>query len=153
MKKYILLIITALSISSYVFSQSKADQIVGIYSVTEPDSKEESKVKIYKTSDGKYNGQVIWLKNPNMPDGTLKRDINNPDPKLRNTPGDKIILMKGFSYNAKSGQWENGTIYDPVHGKTYSCYLKFESETKLKVRGYLGISLLGKTMYWYKLKN
>ena len=132
--------------------QEKADRILGVYSVIELDTKEESKVKIFKGEDGKYYGQVIWLKKPNFPDGTPKRDIKNPDPKLRNTPGDKILLMKGFSYDPAKEEWKDGTIYDPVHGKTYSCYLKFESDTKLKVRGYIGIPALGKSMYWNKLQ-
>lgn len=151
-KKLLALLILCFCATAEVLPQNKADRIIGVYSVIELDTKEESKVKIFKTEDGKYNGQVIWLKKPTFPDGTLKRDIKNPDPKLRNTPGDKIMLMKGFSYNASKDEWEGGTIYDPVHGKTYSCYLKFESDTKLKVRGYIGIPALGKSMYWNKLQ-
>ena len=152
MKKTLFVLIAFLYIATASRAQDKGDKILGVYSVIELDTKEESKVKIYKAADGTYSGQVIWLKKPNFPDGTPKRDIKNPDPKLRNTPGDKIVLMKGFTYNIKKEEWEGGTIYDPVHGKTYSCYLKFESDTKLKVRGYIGIPALGKSMYWIKLQ-
>ncbi len=131
--------------------ENKGDRLLGTYRVVEPETKEDSKVKIFKTADGKYKGQVIWLAVPNMKDGTPKRDIKNPDPKKRNTPGDKIVLMWGFEYDAAKDMWVNGEIYDPCHGKTYKCRLNFESDTKLKVRGYIGAPAFGKSMYWYKI--
>ncbi len=130
---------------------SKGDRLLGTYRVVEPETKEDSKVKIFKTADGKYKGQVIWLAVPNMKDGTPKRDILNPDPKKRNTPGDQIVLLWGFTYDAEKDMWVNGEIYDPCHGKTYKCRLNFESDTKLKVRGYIGAPAFGKSMYWYKI--
>lgn len=133
-------------------AQKPADRILGVYYVIEPDSKEESKVQIYKSEDGKYHGKVIWLKEPDLADGTPKRDVHNPNPKLRNTPGDRIVLMRNFTYNPKSGEWTGGEIYNPVDGAIYKCKLAFESEKKLKVRGYVGVPALGRSMYWTKLK-
>ena len=140
-----------LAATQFSVAQNPADRILGTYYVIEPDSKEESKVHIYKTNDGKYHGKIIWMKNPNFPDGSPKMDIKNPDPKLRSVRGDRIVLMKNFTYNPKNGEWINGEIYNPVEGKTYKCKLAFESETKLKVRGYVGIPALGRSMYWKKL--
>ncbi|MBO4655180.1 MAG: DUF2147 domain-containing protein [Bacteroidales bacterium] len=130
---------------------NKADRLIGTYRVVEPETKEDSKVKIFKTADGKYKGQVIWLAVPQMKDGSPKRDILNPDPKKRNTPGDQIVLLWNFVYDAEKDMWVNGEIYDPCHGKTYKCRLNFESDTRLKVRGYIGTPALGKSMYWYKI--
>lgn len=135
-----------------LYSQNEADRLIGTYYVIEPSSKEESKVEIYKNSSGQYDGKVIWLKNPNKKDGTPKMDIKNPDPKKRSTRGDKIVLLHHFKYDSKSKEWIDGTIYNPVEGKTYKCYLKFETTTKLKVRGYIGVPALGKSMYWTKIK-
>ncbi len=130
---------------------SKADRIIGTYKVVEMETKEVSKVKVTKKSDGTYQGQVVWLAKPLMKDGTPKRDIYNPDPKKRNTLGTQIVLMWNFTYDAKKDMWVGGEIYDPCHGKTYKCQLNFESSTKLKVRGYIGVPALGKSMYWDKL--
>ncbi|SRR5574344_381907 len=149
MKKISLLFLIFVSTLS-LFSQNKADKIIGIYNVTEPNTKEVSKVQIYKTTGGTYAGKVIWLKNPNFKNGKPKTDVYNPDPKLRNTPANQIILMRGFQYDSKNDEWSGGTIYNPGNGKTYKCYMKFESNGKLKVRGYIGVSLFGETMYWYK---
>jgi len=64
---------------------------------------------------------------------------------------DQLVLLKGFKYNPSTDEWIDGEIYDPEDGKTYSCKLKFESDKKLKVRGYVGIPALGKSMYWNKI--
>jgi uncharacterized protein (DUF2147 family) len=149
--KNIFLLIASLFISFSVFSQSNADQLVGDYYIIKEDTKSESRVQIYKTSEGKYEGKIIWLKNPNNPDGTPKYDLKNPDPELRKVKSDQVVLLKNFTYDAKSKEWIGGTIYDPEEGKTYKCKLKFESTTKLKVRGYIGLPALGKSMYWTKI--
>jgi len=60
--------------------------------------------------------------------------------------------MKDFVFEEK-GLWEDGEIYDPKSGKTYDCYLKLETPDKLKVRGYVGISLLGRTSKWTRAKK
>ncbi len=149
--RYCAIAILLLMIIPIRAQENKGDRLLGTYRVVEPETKEDSKVKIFKTEDGKYKGQVIWLAKPTMKDGTPKRDILNPDPKKRNTPGDQIVLMWGFTYDAEKDMWVGGEIYDPCHGKTYKCRLNFESPTKLKVRGYIGVPALGKSMYWIKI--
>ena len=56
-------------------------------------------------------------------------------------------ILEGFQ--AKSAEkWADGTIYDPNNGKTYSCTLELENEKTLKVRGFIGVSLFGRTERW-----
>jgi uncharacterized protein (DUF2147 family) len=61
-------------------------------------------------------------------------------------------MLKGFKYDKSSDEWIEGTIYNPSSGKTYNCYINFESANKVKIRGYIGASWmgLGKTAYWTK---
>lgn len=146
----IVVIASLFLLSSVSFQPQKADRVVGTYYVYKPETKSESKVQVSKTKDGKYEGKIIWLKRPNNPDGTPKLDKNNPNAKLRNVRLDQILLVKGFKYDAGSDSWVGGEIYDPEDGKTYSCKLKFETATKLKVRGYVGIPAFGKTLIWEK---
>ena len=148
--KKIFILLMSLFIGIPAFSQSGGDQLVGNYYVVKEDTKSESRIQIYKTSEGKYEGKIVWLKYPNRPDGTPKYDDKNPDPELRKVRSDHVVLLKNFTFDSKNNEWSGGTIYDPEEGKTYKCKLKFESATKLKVRGYIGIPALGKTMYWTK---
>ena len=132
-------------------AQTAADKILGTYYISDDQSDEDCKIKIYATSNGTYEGRIIWVKNPYFKDGTLKHDIKNPDPNKRNTPGDKIQLLFHFKYDAKENKWVDGEIYDPVHGKYYKSKMWFESDKVLRVRGYIGVPALGRTMTWKKL--
>lgn len=136
------ILIFALSI---ILKAEKADDIIGQW-YTENN---ESLVEIYK-NNGKYYGKIIWLKEPNR-NGKPKLDEKNPDDKLKERPILGLNILKDFVFDG-SNEWNDGKIYDPKSGKTYSCYIKFEETDKLKIRGYIGISLLGRTTYWIRKK-
>jgi len=133
-------------------AQSKADKIVGYYITYDDETgAEKSQVQIFKATNGKYYGKIVWLKEPNK-NGKPKVDDKNPDSKLQNRPVMGLQILKDFTYDAGDNEWSNGTIYNPSSGKTYNCYMNFESPTRLKIRGYIGASWmgLGKTAHWTK---
>lgn len=80
---------------------------------------------------------------PERPD----TDIYNPDPALRDQPLVGLNIFSGFYYDG-DGKWSGGFIYDPNSGKTYRAKLKLTSRNTIKLRGYIGISLLGRTETW-----
>jgi uncharacterized protein (DUF2147 family) len=125
-------------------AQVKADDIIGIWLTH---GKEPAKIQIYKSGE-KYYGKIVWLKN-STDKGQAKLDRNNPDKSKRNQPIVELIILKDFSFD--TDEWEDGTVYDPENGKTYSCYLALKDRSTLKVRGYVGISLLGRTEIWSKV--
>ncbi len=138
----------AMLLSTTVFAQSDADKIVGVYQVEEDGNL--SKVRFTKCNDGSYQGQIIWLAQPNKPDGTRKTDIKNPNPELRNTPADQIVIVKGIRYNAKDQVWGGGTVYKPTNGKTYKVECSFEDAKTLRVKGSLGPFSLSR--YWKRVE-
>lgn len=73
-----------------------------------------------------------------------------PTLKLRSRPDLGLELLKGFTYEGDN-LYDDGTIYDPKSGKTYSCKMTIEGNS-LKIRGYIGISLFGRTETWTKVK-
>jgi uncharacterized protein (DUF2147 family) len=107
-----------------------------------------AKVQIFKATDGKFYGKIVWLKEPNNEEGKPKVDKNNPDKAKKSTPLMGLQLLKGFKKDGDT-EYEDGTIYDPKNGKTYSCKINRKGET-LEVRGYVGISLIGRTTIWTK---
>ncbi len=123
-------------------AQNKADDIVGLWLSS---GKEPAKVQIFKSGD-KYYGKITWLQNP-VKDGRPRTDANNPDKNKRNNPIIGLTILKNFSFDGDD-EWTGGTIYDPQNGKTYSCYLYMKDKNTLKLRGYIGISLLGRTETW-----
>jgi len=66
----------------------------------------------------------------------------------KNKPIIGLIIIENLTKDGD--EFNGGTIMDPENGKTYKCYLKLINNTKLKVRGYLGVSLFGRTQYWIR---
>jgi uncharacterized protein (DUF2147 family) len=143
--KRIITVLTALILSVTAFAQNAPDDIVGDWKNGEG----TGVVQIFKTTSGHYAGKIIWLKEPIDPDtGKPKLDKRNPDESKRTVATLGLVNLKAFTYNAEKKQWENGTIYDPKKGKQYSCKINMEGSNTLKVRGFIGISLIGRTDTW-----
>ena len=128
-----------------VFSQNK-DAVLGKWL----NSNGEAQILIYK-SGKEYNGKLVWLKDIKDKEGKVKVDTKNPKAVLQKRPLLGLELLKGFNY-MEDGTWQDGTIYDPKTGKTYSCKLSLTNNDKLNIRGYVGISLLGRTEIWTRIK-
>jgi uncharacterized protein (DUF2147 family) len=60
-----------------------------------------------------------------------------------------LTVIKGLTKDGS--EYNSGEILDPKNGKLYKCALSLESKDKLKIRGYIGFSLLGRTQYWYRV--
>lgn len=142
-------LITALFLVAFIapngFSQG-ADKIKGYWLTQDGDSQ----VKIFKATNGKYYGEIVWLETPNEEDGTPKLDKNNENEKLRKEPVMGLRLLKGFKYDADDKEWVDGTIYDPKNGKTYKCFMWFDDDNDkiLSVKGFIGFSLIGREVIW-----
>jgi uncharacterized protein (DUF2147 family) len=134
----LLFLFTGINLSA----QSKADQITGVWLTA---GKDRAKIQITKSAD-KYVGKIIWLQYPDT-NGHAKMDTKNPDETKRSRPIVGLPILEGFAFNG-TDKWEDGKIYDPASGKTYSCYMWLEDHKTLKVRGYIGISLLGRSETW-----
>lgn len=139
-------LLTAFS-TTQVQAQLKADDVLGVWLNQDGDAH----VEISKR-DGKYYGKIVWIKEPiDSETGKPKTDKHNPDPKLKTRPTLGLEILKGFSFDGKK-EWSGGEIYDPKTGKTYSSFMAFENKDKLKIRGYIGVSLLGRTTQWTRVK-
>jgi uncharacterized protein (DUF2147 family) len=107
---------------------------------------EDASFEVYE-ENGKLNAKIISLREPLAPDGRQKTDIHNPDAGKHSRPILGMVFMTGFTPTG-SGKWGNGTIYDPKSGNTYSCNMELQGTDTLKVRGYIGVSLIGRTETW-----
>lgn len=126
-------------------AQQDGDQVIGVWKNGEG----TGKIQIYKTTSGHYAGKIIWLKEPlDEETGKPKLDKRNPDVSKRTNPTLGLVNMKGFTYDADDKEWNGGEIYDPKNGKKYSCKMELANPNTLKVRGYIGISLIGRTDTW-----
>lgn len=130
----------ALTLSTLSFAQ-----IEGKWKTIDDETgKEKSVVEIFKKSDGKYYGKIVQL---------FSKPENNNCVKCtddrKNKPLIGLEVIRGLK---KSGdEFTGGTITDPKSGKTYKCTITKDG-TKLNVRGYVGVSLLGRTQTWHQTK-
>ena len=113
----------------------------------------DAKIEIFKCGND-FCGKITWLKEPVYPAGSKegasgnpKVDTKNPDASRRSTPILGMQIITGFQPSG-DGQWKNGTIYDPDSGKTYSAKATLVSHDQLDLRGFIGISLIGRTEKW-----
>ena len=112
-----------------------------------------ARIYIYPTRSGGFAGRVAWLKEPNY-EGKPKLDQRNPDVRLRSRPIIGLVILKGFK-EGKSGAkvFDDGSIYDPKNGKTYDCKITcMDGGQKLSIRGYMGISMIGRSTVWTRVK-
>src|SRR5262249_9203321 len=101
---------------------------------------------------GALCGQVVWLRSPFDENGCDLRDRFNPDRALRARP---VLGLDGLRDLHRSREdatsWTGGTIYDPASGNTYRCSLQVESTNRLRLRGYVGIPIIGRTTSWLRV--
>ena len=147
MKKSIISVLSCLVLFLLVTAFTKApdnpDAIIGVWKTGEGNAM----VRIYKNGD-KYQGKVVWLKEPTDPEtGKAKLDKNNADETARTRPVLGMTNIWGFIQNEKNS-WEDGRIYDPKNGSTYSCNIKMINPNTLEVRGYIGVAIIGRTDNW-----
>jgi len=129
--------------SSFTYLADNADAIVGVWKTGEG----TAMVRIYKNGD-KYQGKVVWLKEPIDPEtGKPKLDKNQTDEAAKKRPVLGLINIWGF-VPKENNVWDEGNIYDPKNGNTYSSTMKLINANTLEVRGYIGVSLIGRTDTW-----
>ena len=136
MKRLFLLTILLGSSVLTVFAQNKSDAILGEWL----SPKKDSRVLIYRRANT-YYGKITWGT------GGPSRDEKNPDPTLRDREVVGLVMLNNFRYDG-DGVWQNGTIYDPREGKTYACKMTIKGANTLSIRGYVGVSLFGRSETW-----
>lgn len=143
MKKIITIVL--LFATTLFYAQNKS--VLGKWKTIDDETgKAKSIVEIYEKS-GKIYGKVIEV-----------LDMVHKDDLCKDCPGEDakkpilgITVIKGLSKDG--AEYGGGKILDPKNGKLYKCFIALEGNDKLKVRGYIGFSLLGRTQYWYRVKN
>ncbi len=110
----------------------------------------EANFEIYEQG-GKLFGKILTLVEPDR-DGKPKTDWKNPDPSRQKVPLIGLVFLKDFSATSNPGRWENGTIYDPENGKTYASFMQMTGNDKIEVRGFIGVSMFGRSQNWVRVK-
>lgn len=140
MKKILFIVLLALP-----FLMQAQDVIGKWKTIDDETGKAKSIVEIYKAKDGKIYGKVVKILTP----GEENKKCTACTGSLKDKPIVGMIILKGLTKDGD--EWSGGTIFDPNKNKEYKCYISLENADKLKVRGFIGFSLIGRTQYWHKV--
>ncbi|HEX7683680.1 MAG TPA: DUF2147 domain-containing protein [Trinickia sp.] len=137
----------ALLASAAVAFAQAGDTPVGVWQTIDDNTHQpKALVQITQSDDGTLSGKVIKGLNPADKPGkrcTACTDERKDQPIL----GMTIIR----SMKQDGDKWDGGNILDPENGKVYKCKMHLEDGgQKLVVRGYIGISLLGRSQTWIR---
>ena len=137
MKYFYILFLLTLSLTTH------GQSIIGQWETFDDETKEKkSVVEIYKTNN-LYFAKIVesFASEKNAVCETCKGTS-------KNKPIIGLIIIENLTKDGD--EFNGGTIMDPENGETYKCYLKLINNNKLKVRGYHGVSLFGRTQYWIR---
>lgn len=109
----------------------------------------KSIVQIYSTSNQTLSGKVIKIFPKAGEDQNKICDACKGNKHNQKIVG--MVIMENMK--AKGDEWDDGQIMDPKNGKTYRCQFKLiDNGSKLKVRGYIGISAFGRSQVWERVE-
>ncbi|MEM6631802.1 MAG: DUF2147 domain-containing protein [Bacteroidota bacterium] len=129
--KFYLIIIFSLAT---LLNRAPSDAIIGEYWAED----KSGKIAVFKC-ENKYCGRIIWRKENG-------KDTKNPDERKRDRDIVGSQFLHDFQYNADEKIWDGGSLYSFDDGNTYKGKMWLEDSGKtLKMRGYIGFSLMGKT--------
>ncbi|HRB70329.1 DUF2147 domain-containing protein [Flavobacterium sp. WV_118_3] len=124
----------------------QAQGVVGKWKTVDDETGEAKSIVEITESGGKIYGKVVEILNPAKKNAKCK-DCSGED---KDKPILGLTIIKGLK---KSGdEYTEGKILDPNKGKLYKCTVKLDGHDKLNVRGYVGISLIGRTQTWSRVK-
>jgi len=122
----------------------KLQNAIGHWQVGNSDGSHGGHVDTYLV-EGKLFGRVTQVR----PGRTPKDVCDKCSGEYKNQLILGMMLMRNF--HAEGDDWVDGTVVDPENGKEYKGKIWAVGTDKLKMRGYIGISLLGRTESWVRL--
>ncbi len=123
-----------------------AQDVLGKWKTIDDETgKPKSIVEIYK-QDGEIYGKVVEILDPAKQNATCDKCPSD----VKGKPILGLVILKGLKKDGD--EYSGGTIIDPNNGKVYKCLIALEAPNKLKVRGYIGFSLLGRSQYWERVQ-
>ena len=137
------LVLFLLIFFQFAFGQS----VLGKWKTIDDETGKEKGIVVVYEKDGKIYGKIseILEEEHRNKKCTLCEGFDKDKPILG------LTFIKGLTKDGN--EYNGGKILDPKDGKLYKCYITLENNDKLKVRGYIGVSLFGRTQYWYRVKS
>ncbi len=128
------------------FTTTFSQSVIGKWKTIDDETGQaKSIVEVYE-ANGKIYGKVLEIFEEKRKNDVCK-ECSGTD---KNKPIQGMVILRGLEKD--DDEYSGGKIIDPKNGKIYKCTISLESKDKLKIRGYIGFSLIGRSQYWVRVK-
>ncbi len=140
-----LLVSAALMLASNLVAA--AGSPVGVWRSIDDKTKQERSIIRIAEENGKLKGVVEKIFD--QPDDDPAHLCNECKDERKDKPIVGMTILWGLKKDGDA--WTGGEILDPKNGKIYRCKMTLSADGKsLDVRGFIGISLIGRTQTWHR---
>jgi uncharacterized protein (DUF2147 family) len=146
----ILIMACAALLSLSAVGHAAAASPIGLWQAVDPDSGKPTGWFAVTEHDGVYDGTLVKMflrpgQDPNVVCSQCTDDRHNK-------PWLGLQIIRGMQRDGD--QYDGGTILDPRDGNVYDAMMQVSADGQtLTVRGFLGISFLGRNQYWTRLPD
>jgi uncharacterized protein (DUF2147 family) len=136
-------VLSMVAIAGLAAASNDLNSPVGTWkTVDDKTGKTRSIVRVYE-QDGRLFARV----EQNLAIGDESRTCTKCTDDRKDQPLIGLVFMRNMKF--VDGEYRDGDILDPDNGVIYRCKLRLEGGgTKLKVRGFVGVSLFGRSQIW-----
>lgn len=155
MKKIFCLVLSALvmSFTHNVFA-ADSNSPVGLWkTIDDVTGQPKSIIEITETAAHTLQGKVVKIfPRPGYDQNELCDACRGPKHNMRIVG---MIILEGLRADKDTpGRWNGGKILDPKNGKTYNSTIQLTNQNqKLNVRGYIGLSMFGRSQIWNRVTS
>ena len=125
-----------------------SQNVLGVWKTKDSSTGEERALVEVYLDQNKIHAKIIKALNPSIKNFTCLKCTG----KNKGKPLVGMIILKDLKKSQSENIFTNGLALNPINGRFYSCDLKLINSKILRVRGYLGISLFGKSEYWQRVE-
>lgn len=145
MKRSILLLLAA-GLLPATIALAASDTPVGTWKTIDDETGKAKAIVEISAENGALQGKVIEVLQSDQGDNPVCKECEG---ERHNQPVEGMTILWGLERDGD--QWEGGHILDPNNGKIYKAKMELtDNGESLKVRGYIGFSLLGRTQVWQR---
>ena len=133
------------------FALAQATSPAGVWKTIDDGTKKEKSLIRIVEANGVYSGKVDKFLDPDTPKDAVCKDCGG---ERKDKPILGMTIVRNMKQSADDkAVFEGGDILDPNNGKVYQSKMKLvDNGAKLEVRGFIGISLLGRTQTWIRVE-
>jgi len=133
----------------FSLSVNAKQEILGVWKSKDHKSgKDQALIEVY-VDHNQVHARIIKALDKKLQDFTC----TNCTEKNRDKPMEGMVILKDLKKSKVRLKFTEGYALNPFNGKFYKCNAELIDENLLRFRGYIGVSLFGKSEYWYRVKK